>query len=106
MTVVRPPGRFGAVSLSDDRVERFIEKPSGDGGLINGGFFVLNSSVLDLIESDATVFERGPLPQLASNGELAAYRHDGFWLPMDTVRDRPVLEQLWSEPHPPWRVWD
>jgi glucose-1-phosphate cytidylyltransferase len=106
MTVVSPPGRFGAVRLDDDRITQFVEKPTGDGGQINGGFFVLAPETLDLIEGDETVWEQGPLRTLAEKGELGAYRHDGFWLPMDTVRDRTILESLWDEPHPPWKVWE
>lgn len=106
MTVVRPPGRFGAVRLEADRVAQFVEKPVGDGGHINGGFFVLSPRVLDLIESDTTVWEQKPLAWLADNGQLSAYRHDGFWQPMDTVRDRSTLERLWAEADPPWRVWE
>lgn len=105
MTVVRPPGRFGAVSIAADRVDRFIEKPAGDGGYINGGFFVLTPQIFDLIEGDDTVWEGEPLSWLADNSQLAAYQHDGFWLPMDTVRDRAVLERLWRRPNPPWKVW-
>lgn len=106
MTVVRPPGRFGAVSIDEGRVDRFVEKPSGDGGFINGGFFVLSPQVLDLIEGDDTVWEQGPLTSMAESGELAAFKHDGFWLPMDTIRDRAVLESLWAQPSPPWKVWE
>jgi glucose-1-phosphate cytidylyltransferase len=106
MTVVRPPGRFGAVRLQEDRVAQFVEKPMGDGGHINGGFFVLSPEVLDLIESDDTVWEEEPLTWLAANDQLSAYRHDGFWQPMDTVRDRSTLERLWTEPEPAWRVWE
>jgi glucose-1-phosphate cytidylyltransferase len=105
MTVVRPPSRFGAVKVTDDRVARFVEKPTGDDGHINGGFFVLSPATLDLVKDDATVWEGGPLSSLAASGELGAYRHDGFWLPMDTMRDRAILESLWTEPNPPWRVW-
>lgn len=106
MTVVRPPGRFGAVRLENDRIEQFVEKPSGDGGHINGGFFVLSPRVLDLIDSDETTWEREPLSWLAAHDELTAYRHDGFWQPMDTVRDRTTLERLWALPNPPWKVWE
>lgn len=106
MTVVRPPGRFGAVDLADDFVDRFVEKPSGDGGFINGGFFVLSPRVIDLIDGDNTGWEQEPLTWLAENDQLAAFRHDGFWQPMDTLRDRNVLEDLWAGPQPPWRVWE
>ncbi|MDJ0942196.1 MAG: glucose-1-phosphate cytidylyltransferase [Kiloniellales bacterium] len=105
MTVVRPPGRFGAAVLDGDQVERFAEKPRGDGGYINGGFFVLSTKVLDLIEGDDTVWERDPLEALAADGQLAAYRHHGFWLPMDTLRDKMVLEDLWQNDRAPWKLW-
>ena len=105
MTVVKPPGRFGAVTLADGAVEKFIEKPAGDGGYINGGFFVLTPAIFDLIEGDETGWEQEPLSALARQGELTAFRHDGFWLPMDTARDRAVLEDLWSRPNPPWKLW-
>ena len=105
MTAVRPPGRFGAAELESDRVARFREKPSGDGGFINGGFFVLSPRVLDYLEDDATSWELGPLERLAAEGELMAYRHDGFWLPMDTLRDKMVLQDLWDQNEAPWRLW-
>ena len=108
VTVVRPPGRFGATVLEGDRVARFAEKPAGDGeGFISGGFFVLEHRVLERIDGgDATVWERGPLEGLARDGQLAAFRHDGFWQPMDTLRERNLLERLWAEGQAPWRVWD
>ena len=106
MTAVRPPGRFGAMDLNGDQVVRFMEKPSGDGGYINGGFFVLSPKVLDLIEGDATTWEQTPLERLAAEGELMAYRHDGFWLPMDTLRDKMVLQDLWDRNEAPWKLWD
>ncbi|HXT01564.1 MAG TPA: glucose-1-phosphate cytidylyltransferase [Elusimicrobiota bacterium] len=105
ITCVQPPGRFGAVVLQDGKVSRFQEKPRGDGGMINGGFFVLSPKVLDYIEGDATVWEQEPLKKLASEGQLAAYRHDGFWQCMDTVRDRNHLEELWASGRAPWAVW-
>jgi glucose-1-phosphate cytidylyltransferase len=105
MTVVQPPGRFGAAQLEGDRVASFSEKPRGDGGYINGGFFVLSPKVLDLIAGDETIWERTPLETLAAKGELGAFRHDGFWLPMDTIRDKLVLEELWKRERPPWKVW-
>jgi glucose-1-phosphate cytidylyltransferase len=105
MTVVRPPGRFGAVALDADRVARFVEKPAGDGGYINGGFFVLHPRVLDRIEDDATPWELAPLEGLAADSQLAAFRHEGFWQPMDTLRDRQQLEQLWESGKAPWKVW-
>ena len=106
VTVVKPPGRFGAVTLTNGKVDQFVEKPAGDGGYINGGFFVLSPAIFDYIAGDSTGWEQEPMSALADEGELAAYRHDGFWLPMDTARDRSVLENLWSSGSPPWRVWD
>ena len=105
LTAVRPPGRFGAMSISDDRVLSFKEKPKGDGSLINGGFFVLSPQVLDLIEGDATVWELEPLEYLARSGQLSAYRHEGFWQPMDTLRDKKYLDKLWISGEAPWRIW-
>ena len=104
MTAVAPPGRFGALDLDGDLVVDFQEKPAGDGGLINGGFFVADPSVLDLVESADTVWEQEPLEQLARSGDLVAYRYDGFWQAMDTLRDKVHLEQLW-ERGAPWKVW-
>ena len=108
VTATRPPGRFGALQLEDDdaRVRRVQEKPPGDGGWINGGFFVLSPSVLGQIEGDATVLERETLQKLACEGELAAYRHSGFWHPIDTLRDKLECEQLWAEGRAPWKVWE
>jgi len=105
ITAVTPPGRFGALSRSGARVEAFTEKPPGDGGTINGGFFVLSPRVIERIEHDATVWEDGPLASLARDGELRAYDHRGFWQPMDTLRDRELLERLWASGKAPWRVW-
>lgn len=104
ITAVAPPGRFGALEMEDDKVLRFQEKPAGDGGLINGGFFVADPSVLDLIEGPDSIWEREPLEQLAASGELVAYRHDGFWQAMDTLRDKLYLEKLWEE-GAPWKIW-
>ncbi len=106
VTAVKPPGRFGALNLDEGRnVVSFQEKPEGDGALINGGFFVLTPSVFDYIDGDSTVWEREPLERLASDGQLCAYRHDGFWQPMDTTRDRDSLNALWQGGKPPWKVW-
>lgn len=105
ITCVQPPGRFGAVVLQEDKVARFQEKPRGDGGMINGGFFVLSPKVLDYIKDDASVWEQKPLKELARKGQLSAYRHDGFWQCMDTVRDRNYLEELWASGKAPWAVW-
>lgn len=106
MTATQPPGRFGAIDLQGDAVHSFIEKPIGDGGWINGGFFVLSPKVIDHIEGDATVWEGEPLEQLAKHGQLSAYKHSGFWRPMDTLRDKNDLESLWSKGKAPWKVWE
>ena len=104
ITAVAPPGRFGALEFDGDLVENFREKPAGDGGLINGGFFVADPSVLDLVESDDTIWEQGPLEALAVKGDLVGFRHDGFWQPMDTLRDKIYLEELWRT-GAPWKCW-
>jgi len=106
LTAVRPPGRFGAAVLDGQRVSRFEEKPAGDGGYINGGFFVLEPTVLERIEGDHTLWEREPLETLAAGGQLAAYRHDGFFKPMDTLREKRDLERLWRSGAAPWKVWE
>lgn len=105
VTAVRPPARFGALKLDDDTVRGFIEKPEGEGGFINGGFFVLSPKVIDRISDDTTVWEQEPLMGLADEGELKAYFHEGFWQPMDTLRDKNHLEALWSSGNPPWKMW-
>jgi len=105
VTAVRPPGRFGAMEVDKSIVRGFREKPLGDGAWINGGFFVLEPSVIDLIESDETTWEREPMEELANTGQLAAFRHDGFWQPMDTLRDRNQLQSLWDSGKAPWKVW-
>jgi glucose-1-phosphate cytidylyltransferase len=105
LTAVLPPGRFGATVLDGHRVTRFAEKPAGDGGYINGGFFVLKKRVLDRIAGDDTRWEGTPLEGLANDGQLAAYTHDGFWQPMDTLRDKHQLESLWSRGRAPWKTW-
>ena len=104
ITAVAPPGRFGKLDFDGERVTSFTEKPQGDGALINGGFFVADPSVLDLIDGPDTIWERDPLERLASSGELVAYRHDGFWQPMDTLRDKLYLEDLWQD-GAPWKCW-
>jgi glucose-1-phosphate cytidylyltransferase len=106
VTAVQPPGRFGSLELGDGRVSGFREKPEGDGAWINGGFFVLSPGVGRYISGDDSVWEQEPLGGLADDGELAYYRHEGFWHAMDTVRDRNQLETLWSAGEAPWRVWD
>jgi glucose-1-phosphate cytidylyltransferase len=105
LTAAVPPGRFGALDIRNERVAHFLEKPEGDGGSINAGFFVLSPKVLDYIRDDLTVWEQEPLRNLASGSELMAYQHRGFWQPMDTLRDKQHLEQLWNTGHAPWRVW-
>jgi len=104
VTAVSPPGRFGAIELDGDQVLRFREKPLGDGAKINGGFFVADPSVLDLVDGPSTVWEQTPLETLAANGDLMAYHHDGFWQAMDTLRDKLYLDQLWQE-GAPWKTW-
>jgi glucose-1-phosphate cytidylyltransferase len=106
LTSVFPPGRFGSLDISDNNsVTTFKEKPKGDGSQINGGFFVLSPSILDLLKDDSTVWEQEPLSSLAEKGELRAFRHQGFWQPMDTLRDKTLLEELWSTGLAPWKVW-
>jgi glucose-1-phosphate cytidylyltransferase len=106
LTATYPPGRFGAIDIHpDQRVASFKEKPKGDGGLINGGFFVLSPKVIDLIEGDQTIWEREPLEKLAESNQLKAYSHEGFWQPMDTLRDKLHLEELWATGKAPWKVW-
>lgn len=108
VTAVQPPGRFGAFTLpgATTRVPAFKEKPNGDGAWVNGGFFVIEPEALYLIEDDATVWEREPMESLAASGQLAAYRHTGFWQPMDTLRDKQTLESLWNTQRAPWKTWD
>ena len=105
VTAVRPPGRFGALELRGAQVTEFIEKPHGDGGWINGGFFVLSPGVFRYIEGDNTLWENEPLKRLAAEGQLSAYLHTGFWQPMDTLRQRQILEDLWAGDSPPWKLW-
>jgi glucose-1-phosphate cytidylyltransferase len=105
ITSIQPPGRFGALLMSGDKVMSFAEKPKGDGSWINGGFFVLSPKVINYINDDATIWERDPLERLAKDGELNAYRHTGFWQPMDTLRDKVYLEDLWSSGSAPWKSW-
>lgn len=105
VTAVQPPGRFGSIEVRDGRVTNFLEKPRGDGGWINGGFFVLKPGSIDLIDGDNTLWEQEPLRNLANSGQLAAYTHPGFWQPMDTLRDKHHLEDLWASGDAPWKVW-
>jgi len=108
LTATQPPGRFGALSLgsSQTRVDTFDEKPGGDGAWVNGGFFVLEPGAIEYIADDSTVWERQPLQRLANDGALAAFKHRGFWQPMDTLRDKMTLEQLWASGRAPWKVWN
>ena len=108
LTAVQPPGRFGTFSLADQehKITSFREKPRGDGAWINGGYFVLESGVMDYIEGDDTVWERAPLQNLAKDGMLAAYKHPGFWHPMDTLRDKNALAAMWKNDAAPWKVWE
>jgi glucose-1-phosphate cytidylyltransferase len=105
VTATIPPGRFGALELKGKHVSNFKEKPLGDGAMINGGFFVLSPKVIDYIDSDASIWEREPLERLAREGELSAFVHQGFWQPMDTLRDKIYLEELWQSGQAPWKVW-
>ncbi|MBV8535218.1 MAG: glucose-1-phosphate cytidylyltransferase [Alphaproteobacteria bacterium] len=105
VTAVKPPGRFGALDVRQNKVSRFIEKPEGDGGWISGGFFVLAPRVVDYIEGDATMWEREPLERLARENNLAAFRHAGFFQPLDTLRDKMVLDNLWNSGKAPWKMW-
>jgi glucose-1-phosphate cytidylyltransferase len=105
LTGVQPPGRFGALETNKDKLISFQEKPFGDGGWINGGFFVLSPRVIDNISDDATIWERGPLESLAAAGQVMVYRHSGFWQPMDTLRDKTHLEDLWQSGKAPWKIW-
>ncbi len=105
VTAVQPPGRFGSLNLNGDKIESFEEKPHGDGAWVNGGYFVLSPKVVSYISDDTTIWEREPLENLAADGELTAFLHDGFWQPMDTLRDQTYLEELWVSKQPPWRAW-
>ena len=105
LTAIYPPGRFGVLELLGNKVQRFAEKPQGDGSMINGGFFVLSPKVLDYIAGDQTQWELEPMERLAEQGQLAAFKHGGFWQPMDTLRDKTYLEDLWSKGRAPWKVW-
>jgi glucose-1-phosphate cytidylyltransferase len=106
VTAVQPSGRFGALNLTEaDQVASFLEKPKGDGAWINGGFFVCQPEVFDYIEGDSTIFERAPMERLAADGQMVAFKHTGFWKPMDTLRDKQELEELWASGKAPWKVW-
>jgi glucose-1-phosphate cytidylyltransferase len=105
ITAVYPPGRFGALEIHNDKITSFKEKPKGDGSMINGGFFILSPKVIDYIEDDETLWEREPLETLALENQLAVFKHEDFWQPMDTLRDRQYLEELWQSGAAPWKVW-
>jgi len=105
LTATQPPGRFGALKLSGNDILSFQEKPQGDGSWINGGFFILSPKIFNYIEGDNTVFERGPMDKLAHDGQIAAFFHSGFWQPMDTLRDKNHLEELWASGKAPWKTW-
>ncbi len=105
VTATQPPGRFGSLEVEGDRVVGFQEKPAGDGGWVNGGFFVLSPDAVDYVDGDTTVWEADPLERLAAEGNLAVYHHHGFWQPMDTLRDKRLLEELWATDRAPWKVW-
>jgi glucose-1-phosphate cytidylyltransferase len=105
VTAVRPPARFGGLALDGTSVTQFLEKPQAGDGWINGGFFVLDRRVLEFIDGDSSLWEREPLERLAEQGQLQAYRHEGFWQPMDTLRERNLLEDMWATGHAPWKVW-
>jgi glucose-1-phosphate cytidylyltransferase len=106
LTAVQPPGRFGVIDFAEDKISAFQEKPPGEGGWVNGGFFVLEPAVFDYLQKgDDTVWEREPLEMLARAGQLSAYKHDGFWQPMDTLRDKMLLDSLWSAGTAPWKLW-
>ncbi len=105
LTAVKPPGRFGSIKFERGKVLSFQEKPKGDGNMINGGFFVLEPSVIDLIDGDQSTWEDKPLKTLAENDQLSAYYHSGFWQPMDMLKDKNFLEELWNSKNPPWKCW-
>jgi glucose-1-phosphate cytidylyltransferase len=106
VTAVLPPGRFGVITMKKTRITRFAEKPPGDGSRINGGFFVLSPGVFDYIEGDHTIWEREPIERLAHDGQLSAFAHDGYWQPMDHLRDKMLLDELWASGKAPWKVWE
>lgn len=106
VTTVQPPGRYGSLKIAEEgAVTTFLEKPKGDGVWVNGGFFVLESSIFDYIEGDSTIWEKEPMEILVMNDHLMAYKHYGFWRPMDTLRDKIMLDDLWKEGHAPWKMW-
>jgi glucose-1-phosphate cytidylyltransferase len=106
VTATQPPGRFGVLTMDDTKITAFEEKPHGDGGWVNGGYFVLSPKVIDLIDDDSTVWERGPMERLAKMGQLSAFVHRGFWQPLDTLRDKALLNELWASGKAPWKAWE
>jgi glucose-1-phosphate cytidylyltransferase len=106
LTAIQPPGRFGALNMEKQKITSFQEKPQGDGGWVNGGFFVLSPKVIEYIDNDMTIWERGPLERLAKDANLSAFQHRGFWQPMDTLRDKAYLEELWGKGKAPWKTWE
>ena len=106
VTSVQPPGRFGALDITQGKITGFQEKPAGDGSCINGGFFILSPKVMNYIDNEETVWERQPIEKLADERQLSAYQHKGFWQPMDTLRDKVLLEDLWASGNAPWKVWE
>lgn len=106
LTATFPPGRFGSLDIHENKVTNFMEKPRGDGALINGGFFVLSPEVLNYIKDDSTIWEKEPMERLAKEGNLSAFIHEGFWQPMDTLRDKLLLEELWNTNKAPWKIWN
>ena len=105
VTSVQPPGRFGSLDINGSKITNFKEKPAGDGNWINGGFFVLEPKIFDYIDGDSTIWERQPLEKLAEEGQLSAYKHNAFWQPLDTLRDKTYLENLWNSGKAPWKIW-
>ena len=105
ITAVVPPGRFGALEITNNKVDKFVEKPRGDGAMVNGGFFVLSPKVIEFIDDDHTVWEQQPLEELAKRDEISAFKHNDFWQPMDTLRDKNYLEELWEAKKAPWKIW-
>ena len=106
VTAVQPKGRFGVINLEENKVIKFSEKIKGDQGWVNGGFFVLNKKILNYIEDDNTILEQDSLPKLALENQIQAYKHNGFWYPMDTIRDKEYLEELWNQKDCPWKLWN
>ena len=105
VTAIQPPGRFGSLHINENKVTSFKEKPAGDGNWVNGGFFVLEPKVFDYINGDSTIWEKEPLERLAEENQLTSFKHSGFWQPLDTLRDKNKLEELWNSKKAPWKIW-